>query len=169
MAVDFKFTDGAVQAMLNTTGLNGYIEAQPVNTGQPAWAFYTADTGLANPNALPTGTLIKWGYFASAAAFAAAANSVAATDATRRWDLVMADEAGETQTDGTVPNDAAVVAIFRDVTSAAHLVIGNMVLKGNVATSGAFLNMSNVTITTANVDFTQASCVLGMLNTSTVA
>lgn len=135
-----------------------------------AWALYTGAPN-ADPDAVPAGTLLKWGKLNATAAFGAAAES-GEGDATEVTVITLNEEQGS-QTHVNA-GTAGTLAIFRsntdtngDTTPTA-LTNANLVLAGDVAASGAWCTMSNTTITTADVDLTQASCTLTLANTQTV-
>ena len=170
MAIDYKFSDDAVEAMLGDGSNNGLRAFCDSGTGEPAWGLYSADTGLANPNAVPTGTLRKWGFFDGTNMWAAPTNSVNNPDATRRWDLVLNAEGSQKHNStGTVDT----LALFKDVGDLISVSIptdftaANLIAKGNCATSDAWCIMTTLTLSAADIDVLQGNCKVGMLNSHT--
>lgn len=162
MAKNYKFNDGPAAAQLDA--IDDWFNAQPANTGEPAWALYATCTNDADPTALPDGTLLKWGYFNATALFGAAAASL--TGASRKSTITMASVGAQTH---VATGDAATLALFRDVTAVGHLVAGNMGMKGNVDVSAntPWCVIGDVTLSTADVTWTIANSVIELVHTQT--
>lgn len=129
---------------------------------QAHWALYTGAPN-ADPDGLPAGTLLKWGALGNPAFGAAAADG--SDDATEVTVMTLNAEGAQTHANA---GTAGTLVLFRAVTVVGDLTAANMVLAGDVAASGAWCTMSNVVITTADVDLTQANCTVTLANTQTV-
>lgn len=154
MAIEYMIDDAVGQAMLDaiTTFLDG-------GANEPGYALFVGVPGT-DPNVIPAGAIIKWGNLNATAAFASA--SASGTGAARKVTITLNAESA-TQNDGTgasFPMTVGSLALFRNISIEGDLTNANMAIKGNVAAADAWCIIGSTTITAADVDLTEANCII---------